>query len=513
MQARHNATSEGHANSLPTVENSSHLPPSGQPDHVSSGDSGNPAIADAYPARSPNQPSRSARQGFRRVRDPKDLQPHINPTPVGRAYVDGIYLSPLRSLTTHIIQTFMLCNPWFHYESTHNPRRVLTKPSKRVYNGGYDNEDHDYIFHVNDVFGPDNQYLVLDDLGQGRCSWVLKCQHVKSKEIVAIKVVKNETAHFQQSMTEISILELLNTRWDPNDEHHIVRLKNTFIHKNHICLVFELLSDSLREISKHASPDGFRPHLVSELTSQLLDAMTVLNEARLIHRDLNPDNILLINLKSPRIKIIDFGSACYEKYPVGTGIQSLAYRSLEELLGMPYDSAVDMWSLGCIVVGFVLDRQLFSGTREYDQVTQIVETLGMPPPFMLQGNKRAREFFSSHRDQRGRERYYLRSVKNYSQGSQKNEQSDRKQPASANLPDMIRAVARDSKSGRWAEDDGGKLEHVHFVLTLWVHLVDSGLAASAAYLHILIHLFLFAPLSHADPYSHQPCIFAPMGPP
>lgn len=63
---------------------------------------------------------------------------------------------PLRLLTTHIVDTYRICNPQFRYESTHNPRRVLTKPSKPVHNEGYDNEDYDYILYVNDCLGSDD---------------------------------------------------------------------------------------------------------------------------------------------------------------------------------------------------------------------------------------------------------------------------------------------------------------------------------------------------------------------
>ncbi|KAG9078247.1 dual specificity protein kinase yak1, partial [Ceratobasidium sp. 370] len=375
-QAGYSGTSKDLANSFFKVDGSSQSPPSGRPDNIVPGDRETPT--EARPPSPPNQHSTpgSTRHGFRPVRDPKDFQPRIDSALVGARPAGRIYLSPVRLLTTHIIQTYSLCNPEFHYELARNPRRLLTQPSKPVYNDGYDNEVHDYILYVNERLGPDNQYLILDLLGQGKSSWVVECQDVKSHEIVAIKVVKNKPAYFNQSMMEVTILELLNTQFDPNDEHHIVRLRDTFVHKNHICLVFELLSSSLRELSKQALPNGLSPKLAGILTNQLLDAMTVLNEACLIHGDLSPENILLINLKSPRIKLIDFGSACHERQIVDTDVQSLTYRAPEVLLGMEYNSAIDMWSLGCITVGFVLGRPLFSGTTAYDQITQIVETLG-----------------------------------------------------------------------------------------------------------------------------------------
>lgn len=54
------------------------------------------------------------------------------------------------------METYRICNPQFHYESTHNPRRVLTKPSKPAHNDGYDNDDYDYILYVNDWLGTED---------------------------------------------------------------------------------------------------------------------------------------------------------------------------------------------------------------------------------------------------------------------------------------------------------------------------------------------------------------------
>lgn len=64
-------------------------------------------------------------------------------------------------------------------------------------------------------------------------------------------------------------------------------------------------------------------------------------------------------------------------------IQSRFYRSPEVLLGVPYDLAIDMWSLGCILVEMHTGEPLFSGANEVDQMNKIVEVLGMPPDHLL----------------------------------------------------------------------------------------------------------------------------------
>lgn len=73
----------------------------------------------------------------------------------------------------------------------------------------------------------------------------------------------------------------------------MLRLKDTFIHQAHLCLVFELLSNNLYELIKQNSFRGLSTSLVRVFTAQLLDALTVLQEAKIIHCDLKPENILL----------------------------------------------------------------------------------------------------------------------------------------------------------------------------------------------------------------------------
>lgn len=91
----------------------------------------------------------------------------------------------------------------------------------------------------------------------------------------------------------------LNNQCDPGDEHHILRLRDSFIHRNHLCLVFELLSSNLYELIKQNQFQGLSTQLVKVFTAQLLDALTVLKDARLIHCDLKPENILLKSYVRP----------------------------------------------------------------------------------------------------------------------------------------------------------------------------------------------------------------------
>ncbi|KAK7005729.1 Serine/threonine-protein kinase ppk15 [Favolaschia claudopus] len=390
-------------------------------------------------------PQKRRASGFRRVRTAHDLQPRPDVPVTGRRMgADGVYLSPLRQLTTNLLDTYHICNPQFRYESTHNPRRVLTKPSKPAHNEGYDNDDYDYILYVNDWLGTDDghKYLILDILGQGTFGQVVKCQNMKTHEIVAVKVVKNKPAYFNQSMMEVTILEMLNKTSDPNDQHHILRLRDSFIHRSHLCLVFELLSSNLYELIKQNQFQGLSTQLVKVFMAQLLDAMTVLKEARLIHCDLKPENILLKSLQSPQIKVIDFGSTCHERQTVYTYIQSRFYRSPEVLLGMGYNAAIDMWSLGCIAVELFLGLPLFPGTSEYNQLTRIIEMLGMPPQSMLNQGKQTAQFFDSYEVWNphagvNEKKYRLKNIEQYSREHNTNEQPGKQYFKATSLPEII----------------------------------------------------------------------------
>ncbi|KAI8639474.1 kinase-like domain-containing protein [Parasitella parasitica] len=341
-------------------------------------------------------------------------------------------------LTTELKATYQTCNDGFKYNATNNPRRVLTKPSKACRNDGYDNDDFDYILYVNDILGSTegHKYLILDVLGSGTFGQVVKCRNTKTQEIVGVKVVKNKLAYFKQSMMEVAILEMLNQKYDEHDRHHLLRLRDTFIHKKHLCLVFELLSVNLYELIKQNHFRGLSTNLVRVFTAQILDALTVLNEARIIHCDLKPENILLKNLESPTIKVIDFGSACHEVQTMYTYIQSRFYRSPEVLVGLPYTSAIDMWSLGCIAAELFLGLPLFPGSSEYNQLSRIVEMLGIPPNYMIEVGKNAHRYFDKS-STAIEKRYEFKSLEKYAREQGKSEQPSKRYFSAKTLPELI----------------------------------------------------------------------------
>ncbi|KAI3757021.1 hypothetical protein L6452_04554 [Arctium lappa] len=301
-------------------------------------------------------------------------------------------------LTKDIVDTYRICNPQFNYSDELNPKRFLTSPSAGVLNDGYDNENSDLILTVNcGLVNLDShrRYIVKDILGQGTFGQVAKCWVSELNCFVAVKIIKNQPAYYQQALVEVSILTTLNKKFDPEDKHHIVRIYDYFVYQRHLCIAFELLDTNLYELIKLNHFRGLSLSIVQLFSKQILYGLALMKDAAIIHCDLKPENILLCtSVKPAEIKIIDFGSACMEDHTVYSYIQSRYYRSPEVLLGYQYTTAIDMWSFGCIVAELFLGLPLFPGASEFDLLRRMIKILGeQPPDYVLKEAKNTNKFF------------------------------------------------------------------------------------------------------------------------
>ena len=119
------------------------------------------------------------------------------------------------------------------------------------------------------------------------------------------------------------------------------------------------------------------------MAKQLAIVLSYAKSNKIVHCDMKPENILLINPKKSAIKVIDFGTGCFEDSTYYTYIQSRYYRAPEIILGIKYSSAIDMWSYGCILIELFYGYPLFAGEDEAEQLAIIMEYMGVPPKNML----------------------------------------------------------------------------------------------------------------------------------
>ena len=259
-------------------------------------------------------------------------------------------------------------------------------------NSGFDDDSGSYQMVAHDHIA--YRYEILKVLGKGSFGQVLKAYDHKMQQHVALKMVRNEKRFHKQAVEEIRILEHLRKQ-DKDNNCNIVHLTEHFLFRDHVCITFELLSMNLYELIKKNKFQGFSLALVRKFAHSILLCLDVLYRNRIIHCDLKPENILLKQPGRSGIKVIDFGSSCYEHQRVYTYIQSRFYRAPEVILGAKYGMPIDIWSFGCILAELLTGYPLFPGEDEGDQLATMMEILGMPPPKMLENCKRHRMFFSS----------------------------------------------------------------------------------------------------------------------
>ncbi|CAG11571.1 unnamed protein product [Tetraodon nigroviridis] len=213
-------------------------------------------------------------------------------------------------------------------------------------------------------------FLVESFLGHGTFGQVVKCMRVNDTATVAIKLIKK--SHRIDAFLEIYNLHKI--RYLDPDKCNIVRWYSAFEDRGHLCLEFELLDKSLRHLLKERN---FQPLMLKEIrpiVQQLATALYHLKAIQVIHADLKLENIMLVNHKQApfRIKLIDFGLASEKSAAfVGSYIQSRFYRAPEILLGLPFDEAIDMWSLGCVAAELFLGTPLYPGNSSYNMVRPI----------------------------------------------------------------------------------------------------------------------------------------------
>jgi len=192
----------------------------------------------------------------------------------------------------------------------------------------------------------------------------------------------------------VKLLQYIKDR-DPQDQANIVHMSEYFYFRNHLCIAFETLSINLYELVKNNGYQGLSLGLIRRFAVQMLTSLHALKKLRIIHCDLKPENILLRQPNKSGIKIIDFGSSCFEDERVYTYIQSRFYRSPEVILGLPYDTAIDMWSFGCILAELHTGYPLFPGENEMEQLGCIMEIFGKPPTDLVDISNRKKMFFDS----------------------------------------------------------------------------------------------------------------------
>uniref|UniRef100_A0A3P8PXH8 Protein kinase domain-containing protein n=1 Tax=Astatotilapia calliptera TaxID=8154 RepID=A0A3P8PXH8_ASTCA len=246
-------------------------------------------------------------------------------------------------------------------------------------------------------------YKVEASLGEGGFGIVAKCRDTMTNRAVAIKVNKSRPDILQQAKLEIFILEQLR-RLD-SDAANIVQWNGFFHDGERVCLKFELLDQCLRDYIWDRKNHCLPISEVRPILGQLTNALSHLGSVGIVHADLKPGNIMVVNRhESPiKVKLIDFGLACPASAVMpGDRVGTVGYCAPEVMLGLPYNEAIDMWSLGLVAVELATGLPLYPGNEDYDVLKFIIETQGQPPDHVLDSGVYTEDYFIEDKDKQQR---------------------------------------------------------------------------------------------------------------
>ncbi|XP_954764.1 glycogen synthase kinase, putative [Theileria annulata] len=248
------------------------------------------------------------------------------------------------------------------------------------------NTDHESWYRLNKV------------IGNGSFGIVHEAYLIKTNEQVAIKKVlqdpryKNRELTIMKDLRHPNIIKLRDyyftvqynnsTSSTTPSNNQTKTTAKTNGEEKYLNLVMEYMPDTVHKVMRtYFKSLGFVPlNLIRTYAFQICRAFGYLHSMNICHRDLKPHN-LLVDPFTNVLKLCDFGSA--KKLVKGdwsvSYICSRFYRAPELMLGSnEYTTAIDSWSIGCVLSELLLGRPIFCGDTSIDQLVKIIQILGTP---------------------------------------------------------------------------------------------------------------------------------------
>ncbi|KAK9788429.1 hypothetical protein WJX73_000565 [Symbiochloris irregularis] len=243
-----------------------------------------------------------------------------------------------------------------------------------------------------------HHYQRLNKISEGTYGVVYRAREKTKDTICALKKVimprEGPASRDGFPLTALREVNVLLSIYHPN----IVNVTEVVVGESldAVFMVMEYMDHELKFLMEQMK-QPFSTAEVKCLMLQLLDGIAHLHENWVIHRDLKTSNILYNNCGE--LKICDFGMARQFGSPLRSythNVVTLYYRAPELLLGghgMKYSTAVDMWSVGCIMAELLTKKVLFPARGEVDALDRMWKLLGSPteenwPGFKQQINAR-----------------------------------------------------------------------------------------------------------------------------
>ena len=195
---------------------------------------------------------------------------------------------------------------------------------------------------------PFDNYKKLNLIGEGDFAQVYRVRSELTEEIKAMKIIKKSDLVEEDQKEIINEIAILRKMDHPN----IIKMFEFYSNKENYALILELCSGG--ELYKEIIQRGpFEEKCSAYIMYQIFSAINYFHKLHIIHRDLNPENILIADrndLGYPRIKISDFGtSKIFEKGHKEKKIVGSNFYIAPEVLKQKYNEKCDIWSCGVIL--------------------------------------------------------------------------------------------------------------------------------------------------------------------
>ncbi|XP_042050392.1 serine/threonine-protein kinase Aurora-3-like [Salvia splendens] len=204
-------------------------------------------------------------------------------------------------------------------------------------------------------------------LGKGKFGRVYLAREIKSKYIVALKVIFKEQIEKYGLQHQLRReMEIQTALRHPN----VLRLHGWFHDDERIFLILEYAhgGELYRELRKlgHLSETQAATYIHS-----LTKALAYCHDKHVIHRDIKPENLLLDH--EGRVKIADFGWSVQSRSKRHTMCGTLDYLAPEMVEKKAHDYSVDNWTLGILCYEFLYGVPPFEAESQMDTFKRIVK--------------------------------------------------------------------------------------------------------------------------------------------
>jgi eukaryotic-like serine/threonine-protein kinase len=227
-----------------------------------------------------------------------------------------------------------------------------------------------------------DRYRVVRPLGQGGTGSVFLAEHVRMGKHFALKVLHPEVAYFEEAVRRFEQEALATGRVD--HPHLVSATDFGELPDGSFYLVLEYVEG--RSLSEILSAGPLPVRRVVELARQLAEALDAVHAAGIVHRDVKPDNVMVVDRAGEDfVKLFDFGLAKVKKplEPVpspaqaGVLIGTPRYVSPEQAAGRPVDGRSDLYALGVVIYAMLTGAPPFCADDAADILRMHQE---QPPP-------------------------------------------------------------------------------------------------------------------------------------